>query len=104
VESVVLRDRQTLSSQGIIVAVVILDAHGKPVTPPKILSKGFTFEKNEEEIYEHATKAIESYLIPQRERVKDFIGLKNQIIRKLEDVFYKKGGKEPLIIVEVIQV
>jgi ribonuclease J len=104
VESVVLRDRQTLSSQGIIVAVVILDAHGKPVTPPKILSKGFTFEKHEEEIFDHATKAIESYLIPQRERVKDFIGLRNQIIRKLEDVFYKKGGKEPLIIVEVIQV
>ena len=42
---VILRDRKTLSTEGMVVAILAIDQHGKTVLKPKLITRGFVFEK-----------------------------------------------------------
>ena len=103
VGNLVLRDRKTLATDGIIFAFVITDVQGRLVTRPKILSRGFVFEKEEKTLYEKATQLMEKNMKPKGGRVFEINNLKRQIIGELEEFFYKEKGRRPLVIVEVIQ-
>lgn len=104
VGTMVLRDRKTLSSEGIVLCVLPMNAHGMLTSRPKILSKGFVFEKGEEELFESAIKFIEKLLKPRSgETMLDLVGVKKHLTQNLEDFFYKERGREPLVMVEIIQ-
>jgi ribonuclease J len=66
VGNVVLRDRKTLSSEGIVVAVILIDQKMQLVTRPKLISRGFVFEKGEDELFERAAKKIEDNVFLSR--------------------------------------
>lgn len=102
VGNVVLRDRKTLSSEGIVVALVIIDQDWKLIARPKFVSRGFVFEKGEDTLFEKASALLEKQLKPGR--VWDMSGLKQNIASHLEDFFYKEKGREPLIVVDIIQI
>jgi ribonuclease J len=104
VGSIVLRDRQTLSSEGIVVAVLTLDGYGKLASRPKILSRGFVFEKGEDELFEGGMRIVEKLLKPRGERIVDMDSVKRAVADSLEDYFFKQRGRNPLIVVDVIQV
>lgn len=104
VGSMVLRDRKTLSSDGMVVVLLILDAFGKLVTRPKLLSRGFVFEKGENKLFEDATRVIEKLLKPHAERITDFNNVKKDVASNLEDFFYKERGREPLIVVDIVNI
>jgi len=103
VGSIVLRDRKTLSSEGIVFTFLVTDATGKLVSRPKMLSRGFVFEKGEERLYEDAIRLVEKQMKPRGGGVFDPSALKRMIISDLEEFFFKERGRKPLIIVEVIQ-
>ncbi len=104
VGNMVLRDRKTLSTEGIVAAIVVLDKGGQLVTRPKLLSRGFVFIKEEGKIFENAARLIEKVLKPRREKIIDIGNLKKEIGSQLEGFFYKETGREPLVIVDVIQI
>jgi ribonuclease J len=104
VGSVVLRDRQTLSSEGMVVVVLIMDAQFRLTVRPKILSRGFVFEKSSDQMFEEATKIIEKLLKPRGDQLLDPIIIKKDIAKHLENFFYDARGRNPLIMVEVVQV
>ncbi len=104
VGTIVLRDRKTLSSEGIVLAVLVVDKSVKLVAKPNILSKGFVFEKDEEKLFDDAVNVIERVMKPREQNVVDFTSLKRQVASNLEDFFYKERGREPLIMVEIVQV
>lgn len=101
--NVVLRDRKTLSSEGIVVAILTIDSQGKLVARPKIMSRGFVFEKDATDLFEKATQLIERLTKPREEMV-DYSKKRRDIISTLEDFFYKERGRRPLVIVETIQI
>lgn len=101
--NIVLRDRKTLSSEGIVVVILTIDAQGKLVARPKIMSRGFVFDKGETELFEKATRLIETLTKP-REGTVDYSKIRREIIGALEDFFYKERGRRPLVIVETIQI
>lgn len=103
VGNVVLRDRKTLSSEGIVVAILPIDAAGRLVTRPKILSRGFVFEKLGGDLFESAMKEIEKLLKPRGGYITDASRDKREIIDALENYFYGATGRRPLIMVETIQ-
>jgi ribonuclease J len=92
-----------LSSEGIVVAVLTVDMQGKLVTRPKIMSRGFVFEKDATNLFEKATQVIEKLTKP-REGAIDYSKKRREIISTLEDFFYKERGRRPLVIVETIQI
>lgn len=103
VGNIVLRDRKTLSTEGIVFAFLVVNEEGRLVTRPKILSRGFVFEKEEKRLYDQAIKLIEKMTKPKGGRV-DIGNLKRGIIGQLEDFFYQERGRKPLVIVEIVEV
>lgn len=104
VGKIVLRDRKTLSSEGIVFAFLVTDTAGKLVSRPRILSRGFVFEKGEEKLFEGAMQLVEKTLKPKDGNMYDPTALKRSVIGELENFFFKERGRKPLIIVETIQV
>lgn len=104
VGNVVLRDRKTLASDGMVVAVVTVDNQGQLLTPPKILSRGFVFEKEETALYKRAIGVIEKITKPKRERYLNLINIKKETIAELEELFFEERGRKPLVVVEIIQI
>lgn len=100
--NVVLRDRQTLSSDGMVVAVVPINQDGQSVTKPKFFSRGFVFEKNESDLFDKATRLIESSLNTTKGITMDLENYKRRVGRELEEFFFTERGRRPLILVDVI--
>lgn len=104
VGNIVLRDRKTLSNEGVVVAVLPFDSSGRLTSKPKILSKGFVFEKVGVELFERSVVLIEKRLKPRGGEKLDAIAVKREVISALEEFFYKETGRRPLIVVETIEV
>lgn len=102
--NIVLRDRKTLSSEGMVVAVLVLDNQMKLTAKPRILSRGFVYEKEEEQLYNTAVSVIENLLKPKSGKNLDFNSVRREVIDNLEDYFFKEKGRKPLVVVEIIQV
>lgn len=103
VGNVVLRDRKTLSSEGMVAVLLVLDKQSQLVSRPTILSRGFVFEKNEDKLFEDASQKIERILGQKRERLLDPNNVKKEVAKTLEDFFYKERGRNPMVAVEIIQ-
>jgi ribonuclease J len=103
VGTVVLRDRKTLSSDGVVVAIIAVDSKNKLVMQPKVLSRGFVFEKNEEKLFSDAVKVVEKALKPIGDTIMDHSSIRKQTMENLEKFFTEKRSKKPLVIVEIIQ-
>lgn len=104
VGNMVLRDRKTLSSDGMVICFLALDKQSRLVTRPKFVSKGFVFQQNENELFEKATKVVEAALKPNSAPTGDFTAVKRSIISQLENFFYKQRGRKPLIVVETLEI
>lgn len=104
VGNVVLRDRQTLSSEGMVVSVVTMGSNGEIIGKPKFFSKGFVFKKNEEDLFKEAENVVIDSVNKSKYSAEDGEILKKQVINILEDFFYKERGRRPLVMVDVIVV
>jgi len=103
VGNIVLRDRKTLATEGMVIALLIVDSQGKLITQPKLISRGFVFEKEEKDLYQKGIKIIEKLTKPHDYQPK-INELKKTIITELEDLFYQEKGRKPLIVVEVVSI
>ena len=102
--NIVRRDRKTLSSEGMVFVFLVVDSHGQLLTRPKIISRGFVYEKEEEQLYGEAVKIAESTLKPRGGALPEMNKIKRNVIRDLEEFFLKKKGRKPLIVVEAVQI
>ena len=100
VGNIVLRDRRTLATEGMVIVFLVLDNQGRLLAAPKIISRGFVFEKEERELYQKARGVIEKLSKPRHQLHPNEI--KKTIIKSLEDLFYQEKGRKPLIVVEMI--
>lgn len=104
VGNIVLRDRKTISSDGVVFAFLIVNNQGLLATQPKISSRGFVYEAEEKKLYDGAVKIIQNLMKPKSGAVPDLTKIKRNIISNLEEYFYKERGRRPLIVTEVIQI
>lgn len=104
VGNVVLRDRKTLATEGIVTAILILDNQAKLSMRPKFLSRGFVYESGEEMLFSEAVRLLEKVLKPRGSALLDVNNVRKEATGALEDFFYKKRGRRPLVIVDIIQI
>lgn len=102
VGTAVLRDRQTIATDGMMVVLLVVDKRGVSVQTPRFISRGFVFEKNEEELFAQAAEKLQKNLTPQEGQLNLNI-LKREVGDKMEEFFFKKKGRRPLIVVDIIQ-
>ena len=104
VGDVILRDRQTLSTEGFVFVVVKVDGQNKLVEKPECVSRGFVYGKgkgaDKDKIFDGAGEVIKDMFAESKGRVPT----KRLMITKLERYFNKKTKKQPLVVVEVLKV
>jgi ribonuclease J len=103
VGSVILRDRKTIATDGIVFVLSIIDNRGLLLGQPNIVSRGFVFEKEENRLYLEARKIVENVFKPKSGKVLELGNMKREVIENLEEFFRKATGRKPLIVAEVIQ-
>ena len=106
VGNVVLRDRQLLSENGLIIVVVTLDRYsGQLLAGPEIVSRGFVYVKESEDLLEE-TREI-AYEAVERNLAKanaDWNRMKNDIRDALGEHFWKKMKRKPMILPIITEV
>ena len=100
VGSVVLRDRKHLAEDGMIVVCVNLSAEdGSVITGPDIITRGFIYVKESEELMEELREvAMEALDRCQRKRVRDWSAIKSAIKNDLSGYLYKTTKRNPMIL------
>ena len=100
VGSVVLRDRKHLAEDGMIVVCVNLSAEdGSVITGPDIITRGFIYVKESEELMEELQEvAMEAIERCQRKRVRDWSAIKSAIKNDLSGYLYKTTKRNPMIL------
>ncbi|KKP61477.1 MAG: Beta-lactamase domain protein [Candidatus Roizmanbacteria bacterium GW2011_GWA2_34_18] len=103
VGSVILRDRKTLATDGIVLVLLIVDNRGLLLGQPKIVSRGFVFEEEENKLYVEAIKIVKDVFKLNNGKVFEQGKIQYKVIQNLEEFFRKVTGRKPLIVAEVIQ-
>jgi len=106
VGSVVLRDRKHLAQDGMIVVIVNLSSEdGSLITGPDILTRGFVYVKESEELMREL-KDIVTTTLEQciDERITDWTALKTAIKADLSSHLYKKTKRNPMILPVITEI
>ncbi len=105
VGNIVLRDRRLLSEDGILIVVVTIDNHGNILSGPDIVTRGFVYIRESEELIAEATSRLEEKLKECEENnITEWSVLKNKIRDTLNDYIYKKIKRNPMILPIIMQV
>ena len=106
VGNIVLRDRQNLSENGIIIVVLTLEKYSNQLLAgPDIVSRGFVYVRESEDLMEEAHKivmdAVEDCL---GRNVSDWGKIKNIIKESLNDFLWKRMKRNPIILPIIMEV
>ncbi len=104
---VVLKDRELLSKNGIVVVSSTIDKKTKKIlASPQILTRGFIYVKDNLDMIEKSEaickEVIESCLVANKKT--DFSKIKQQIREELGNYFFKETGSIPMIITVVLEI
>ena len=106
VGNIVLRDRQHLAEDGIMIVVLALDqASGYLVSGPDIVSRGFVYVKESDELMEEARERMTEVIENCLDRgITDWGKIKNSIKDSLGDYVWKKTKRRPMILPIILEV
>ena len=106
VGNIVLNDRKMLSQNGLIIATVTLQKHGKQILAgPDIVSRGFVYVRESESLMEGAREialaAVEECL---DRNILDWARIKNNIKEALSNYIWKNTKRNPMILPIITEV
>ena len=106
VGNVVLRDRQHLAENGIIIVVLALDqATGELTAGPDIVSRGFVYVREADELIEDARAVVQSTVERCLDKnISDWGKLKSSIRDTLTDFIWKRTKRRPMILPIIMDV
>lgn len=106
VGNIVLRDRKHLASDGLIIAVVAIDsATGEISSGPDIISRGFVYVRESEDLMEGARNITLSALENSLSHgSSDWTALKNAMRSALSDYLYEQTRRSPMILPVIMEV
>ncbi len=100
VGSVVLRDRKLLAEEGLIVVAAAIDsATGEVVAGPDLVSRGFVYVRENEEMMDGARNAVMKALSQCKlTGYRDWSSIKGKIRDDLADYIYARTRRRPMIL------
>ena len=106
VGNIVLRDRQNLAQNGIIIVVLTLEKYSNQLLAgPDIVSRGFVYVRESEDLLEEARRVVEDAVRDCLDRrVSDWGKIKNIIRDSLSDFLWKKMKRNPMILPIIMEV
>ncbi len=105
VGQVILRDRQKMNEEGVVVVVASFDQRkGKLMSEVDIISRGFVFEDMAQEILDSAKEVVKNTLEKHSHKSSDIRFVRKIIEEGLEKFFYEATERRPLILPVVVEV
>ena len=106
VGNIVLRDRQHLAEDGILIVVLTLEKYSNQfLAGPDIVSRGFVYVRESEMLIEEAKMVVEEALEGCLSRgISDWGKLKNVVKDALNDYLWKKTKRSPMILPIIMEV
>lgn len=106
VGNVVLRDRHHLSEDGIIVVTVTIDGRsGRVLAGPELVSRGFVYVRESEELIDGARTQVEIALDRAlADNAHDWNSLKTRVREALSSYIYRKTKRSPMILPILMEV
>ncbi|MGN0311648.1 MAG: ribonuclease J [Lachnospiraceae bacterium] len=106
VGNIVLRDRQKLAEDGIIIVVLSMESgSGRIVAGPDIISRGFVYIRGAESLLDEAQEVLnETVMNLEDNGVTDWNKIKTEIKDSLGDFVWKKTKRKPMIMPIIMEV
>jgi ribonuclease J len=103
--SIVLRDRKHLAEDGLVVIVATVDSYGEIVSGPDVVSRGFVYVKESEELMgrvkEIAFTSIEKVM---SKKTRDFAQIKSNIRDDVAKFIFKETKRKPMILPVIMDI
>lgn len=106
VGNVVMRDRQILSQDGMILVVLTLEAgSNRLLSGPDIITRGFVYVKESDELMEEMQEVLEDTIMNLQDNgVTDWGKMKNSMKDALSGYVWKKMKRKPMILPVIMEV
>ena len=106
VGNIVLRDRKHLSEDGLMIVVVTISKEdGRVLAGPDIISRGFVYVRESEDLMDGAKNVIKDVLRDCEDRnIQEWAYLKNNIKENLKEYLYQKTKRNPMILPIIMEV
>ena len=106
VGNIVLRDRQRLSQDGLIIVVVTMDSGtGTVIAGPDVLSRGFVYVRESENLMDDIKQLLRAEITKFEEKhITDWSTIKALLREELRDYIYKKTKRDPMILPIIMEV
>lgn len=105
VGAAVLKDRKRLAEDGVIAVSATVDKiDRKLLSGPEIVSKGFVYEKTNEELFAEVKKKAHQVINQELSTKHDFTAVKNKLRDEISDFVFSKTKRRPIIIVTILDI
>ena len=106
VGNIVLRDRQHLSQDGLIVIVLTMDSNsGEVVAGPDVISRGFVYVRESENLMDDVKSVVRHEISKCEQRgIRDWSTIKSTVRENLRDYIFMKTKRNPMIIPIIMEV
>ncbi len=106
VGNIVLKDRQHLSQDGLIIIVITMDSNtGEVLAGPDIISRGFVYVKESENLMDEVKRTVQRELYKCEEKgIKDWSSIKSALKDGLRDYVFAKTKRNPMILPIIMEV
>ena len=106
VGSIVLRDRQHLSQDGLIIVVLTMDsASGSVVAGPDVISRGFVYVRESENLMDEVKRIMREQIAKcEEEHITDWSSIKSIIKDTLREFVYQKTKRNPMILPIIMEI
>ena len=106
VGNIVIRDRQKLAEDGIIIVVMTLEGgSGQVIAGPDIVSRGFVYVRNSESLMDEAQAVLDSTMAYCMEHhITDWGKIKTMVKDALGDFVWKETKRRPMIMPIIMEV
>ena len=105
VGNIVLRDRQHLSQDGLIIVVLTMDSMGNVVAGPDIISRGFVYVRESENLMDDVKALINVEVMKCVDNhIKDWATIKSTIRDSLRDYIFQKTKRNPMILPIIMEI
>ena len=106
VGNIVLRDRQRLADDGVMVLVMAMDAENRVVSGPEIVTRGFVYVKEADELLEDIHMLIDDIVVDYYESGagSERSRLKNSIRDAVGEYIWKRIKRRPMVLPVILEV
>lgn len=105
VGNIVLRDRKQLSQDGILIVVVTMEKQGGVAAGPDIVSRGFVYVRESEQLMEEAREKVKQALEKcQTNNITEWAAIKNNVRDALGKYLYDRTRRRPMILPIIMEV